>query len=245
MLLICFERVVTTAPANDPMITGLLSIEMELNSNIIVPPMNTEQFTNVVRNLEQYQIATISNGLIHPKVFSPPIKQNTTVSLQLTVDTLALTFAAAATAACDLVIIAVDRKNDDLPASNLARYIRSLPPTLNVAVNAPQEIKIGTDPRLVQDYVLNELTAAAYSDTWLAEVELIANSQRVMKLGAAPLKEAYRSESNQAVPAGYLLYKPPSGIDPSKYTTIVLSFDSHTATPLAALGGWERYWKAY
>jgi hypothetical protein len=250
MLLIYPERIVTTAPANDPLlIDWLVSIQMRINNNIIIPVLMPEQYDLLIRNLEQYQPRRASAlDVGFPKIFNPPIKSGTRVDIDLVINTLALgTKSPAVTAAFDIVIMTEDRKPDDQPAGTMIRYVRPIPSTPNVNANTSAQIQIGTDARVIQDYILAEETGGVLSNTCLAEVELLANQQRIAKIGAGLMADMYRSEANQDPPPGVGLFKLPNAIDPSvnNYQTVVLDFQMYTATPSASLFGYERYWKVY
>lgn len=245
-IIVAFENVVNNVP-NDPLLPAiLLNYQLQLNSNIVVPNINGVQFNAVIQNTEKYQPQTISNGLIFQKAFMPPIMKDTQVILNISINTLALgTTTPAAACTFDLVVYTIDRKADDPLPSNKCTYLKALPRTANIAANVPQDIAIATDPRTLLDFILIEQAAAVNVDLCLGLVSLVADSVMIQELGTAIMKEMYRSQANQAVPAGHYMFKVLTPLEPSNYKNVFLRFQMHTAGATEGLAGWERFLKAY
>lgn len=250
LIMFGISRIVTTVPANDPILAAwLTNIRMVLNgTNEILPAMSRDDYVNVVQNIESQEADLISNGNMLMKRFDPPLKAGTRLQVFITVNTRVLSFAAAATAIGQLTLEAYD--SPKAASSKIATWYQQIPqfpPVAGVVANTPVQQDLGTEVKKIKFLALLEQTAGVASDLFSGLFELLSNGNTVARINVTEAKKHYQIITDGLpVPAGWHLLKMPGlGWNAAANTTLNIRSTVHTTSATGSHRGYQIVEKPY
>lgn len=241
----------TATPANDPLLPDyMLNIRMIINKDqVIIDGMDSEEFVEVVQNPELREANIIAgNGNHLYKVFNPALPVNTRVQIQIEVQTLALAYTTPPVSATQKW--SASSYDSDYAAGKWLRYYIPIPITpqpAGVTAGAQVTRDLGNFARTERFMILRTKVAAGEVDSWLEEIDILSDGQRVIRLNAAEMKQHYNIITDGLLPnTGYYGIKfPGAGFQAAAQQQISIA-----ALPYNTLGGgffdgWEVYEKVY
>lgn len=245
------SEVVTTVPANDPLVAAwLTNISITINgTHEIVRDFTRAEYVDIVQNLEMMEADLISNGNMLFKKFDPPLPAGTRIQISLTVNTLALaTTTPAATGVIRMSLNTYDSQN--IPFEKKLIYyqrIPEFPQPAGVIAGTPVQQDLGTEIKTVKWIILNELTGGALSDTFSGRYELVVDGNTKARINETTAKKHYQLISDGlAVPVGRKLLKLPGrGWNASQARTLHIRCTPHTNVVNGSWNGFQILEKPY
>lgn len=219
---------------NDPLLPAwLTNISITINGSFeVVRDFTRAEYIQAVQNLESKEVDVISNGNMLFKSFKPALPAGTRIQINLGVNTLALSYNAAANATAIFQANTYDAQANAPTGNELTFYQRIPQFPQPVGVVAAQAIQqdLGVEVKTMKYVAILERANLVLQDLFTGDIELIANGNTIARVNAPTAKKHYSLITDgQAIPVGWSLLKlPGGGWNASQATTLHLRITPHT-----------------